>query len=156
MDGHFSFASCPSGEDVNIPGAFSGVRKEQQCKECIAMQPECAIRRSNAHTRSYIRILIYLSIARFKPGSALEDHTRAMYLTWHPRGDSLCPSRESRNLGRPYFTEPSYEICRFSFTPNSFSRSNHRYRKIIAHCRNGSIKHRSGETLNTRMRFIAR
>lgn len=160
MDGHFSFASCPSDEDVNIfgipwppPAAFV-----KNSEGRIAMQPECAFERVTLmHGRTSESLHTALSVARFKPGSVYTRTTRVPG-TWRgTRGEIPGAPPANLAISRRLCTGPSYEIRRFSFAPSrlssvqpSISGDN------IVYCRNGGIKHRSGETLNTRARFIAR
>lgn len=164
MDDRFSFACCPSDGDVNIfgnpgpsPAAFV---KNSGRKGCIAMQRECAtegVTLAPGHTSE--SLYTDLSVARFKPGSATRGPHACHVPDVAPEGRSWYPTRESRNLVRPYFTgallrNPYDSLPRQVPFPRtvqpSISGDN------IVHCRNRGIKHRSGETLNTRTRFIAR
>lgn len=72
------------------------------------MQPECASEGVTLiHGRTSESLYTAPSAARFKPGSAHEDHTRAGDLTWGTRGEipGAPPANPATpNLGRPYFT----------------------------------------------------
>lgn len=132
------------------------VRKEQRCKECIAMQPECA---SEGVTLALGRTSESLYTSPWR-GSNRGQHSRTTRVpcTWRgTRGRFSVPqprisqSRKTILHGTLLRNSPIlfYAKCLSSVQP-SISGDN------IVHCRNGGIKHRSGEALNTRTHFIAR
>lgn len=140
----------------------TSVRKEQWRKGRIAMQPECAsegVTLARGRTSEYP----YVPTSPWR-GSNRGSAARGPHACHVPdvAAEGRFPGAPPANLAiseRPVLHGAAfYEIRADSLPrPSSFPRRDLSISgDNIVHCRNGGIKHRPGETLNTRTGFIAR